>query len=247
MPSRQQSPSSSTASSSTKKAGHQRNPMACTNCRARKIKCDSNKRYPDHPCVRCVNRKLVCEYVAIAHTPSTDTRSRSGSFSSPMYPSPSIHDSNGKAHAASTMAPRYSPLSATYHPRHSRSDLYATNSYDSPPYASSNSSYSDSPGVENNVPSTLYNSYDSTNGTYMIHPGSHLSQMPNPSMNHRSPTPQYSGSYGSGMPGMGLPDPNAYYNRDPNYVGWHGLSMSTPTSSQGHYGAGCVFDFLINH
>ncbi|KIK68620.1 hypothetical protein GYMLUDRAFT_68476 [Collybiopsis luxurians FD-317 M1] len=241
MPSRQQSPSSSTnSSSSTKKAGHQRNPMACTNCRARKIKCDSNKRYPDHPCVRCVNRKLVCEYVAIAHAPSTDTRSRSGSFGSAMYPSSSIHDSNGKAHAASTMAARYSPISATFHSRSSRSDLYGSNSYESPPYASSNSSYSDSPGLESHIPSSVYGSYGSSNGTFgepLMHTGSHLGHTSHPSMHLRSQTPQYD-SYNSGMPGMVLPDTNNYYNRDSNYVEWNGLSMGTPTSSQGHYGAG---------
>ncbi|KAJ3813251.1 hypothetical protein F5876DRAFT_74044 [Lentinula aff. lateritia] len=227
MPSRQQSPTSSaTSGSSSKKAGHQRNPMACTNCRARKIK-------------RCVNRKLVCEYVAIAHTPSNDTRSRSGSFGSAVYPSPLLHDSNGKSHAMSHsphMQTRYSPLSTSLHSRSSsRSDPYTT-SFDAAQYPSSNSSYSDSSsGVESHLSSPLYGLYSSstTYGDSMMHTGSHMNQMPNIAM---SSTPQY-GHFSSGMPGMvlnPLPDQNHYFNRDPSYADWNLAS----NASQGHYGAG---------
>ncbi|KAJ4490262.1 hypothetical protein J3R30DRAFT_3693827 [Lentinula aciculospora] len=239
MPSRQQSPTSSTSGSSGKKAGHQRNPMACTNCRARKIKCDSNKRYPDHPCQRCVNRKLVCEYVAIAHAPSNDTRSRSGSFSSAVYPSPLLHDSNPKSHAniSPHMQTRYSPLSTSLHSRSSsRSDSYAL-SFDAAQYPSSNSSYSDSSsGVDSHLPSPLYGYYGSSDnfGDSIMHAGSHMGQMPNIAM---SSTPQY-GNFSSGMPGMvlnSLPDQNRYFNRDPSYADWN----MPPNASQGPYGAGC--------
>ncbi|KAF9066780.1 hypothetical protein BDP27DRAFT_1330045 [Rhodocollybia butyracea] len=227
MPSRQQSPTSSTTSnSSTKKAGHQRNPMACTNCRARKIKCDSNKRYPDNPCVRCVARKLTCEYVAIAHTPSSDTRSRSGSFSS--YPSSTLHDSNGKSHPPTNPSARYSPLSSSLHSRSSRSEHYPL---DTSHYSSSNSSYSDSPRLENNVSSSYYGTYNSPAANFgdpMALPG--LNQVPHYPSNYRSSTPQYDG-YASGMPGV-LPDQGHYYNRDPSYTEWH------THASQGQYCAG---------
>ncbi|KAJ3992113.1 hypothetical protein F5050DRAFT_1811820 [Lentinula boryana] len=239
MPSRQQSPTTTSTGSSTKKAGHQRNPMACTNCRARKIKCDSNKRYPDHPCQRCVNRKLVCEYVAIAHAPPNDTRSRSGSFSSAVYPSPLLHDSNGKPHAATNsphMQARYSPLSTSLHSRSSsRSDPYV-HSFDAAQYPSSNSSYSDSSsGMDSHLSSPLYGFYGPSEnfGDSMMHSGSHMGHMPNIAM---SSTPQY-GNFSSGMPGMvlnSLPDQNHYFNRDPSYADWN----TAPNASQGHYGAG---------
>lgn len=251
MPSRQQSPSSST-SSSTKKAGHQRNPMACTNCRARKIKvnvvrrtsplspliicqCDSSKRYPDHPCQRCVNRKLTCEYVAISHTTTSHTRSRSGSLGSTIYPSSPSQDPNGKSHTNGShphASARHSPLSTSFHSRNSQSDPYA--SFDGQ-YPSSHSSYSDSSPVESTA-SSYYGSYGPSNpnfGHNMVHPDSHMGQMPNIAI--RSPY----GGLSSGMPGMlnPVPDPG-YYGRDPGYA-WDGLSI--PPVSQGQYTAGCVY------
>ncbi|KAJ7064894.1 hypothetical protein C8F01DRAFT_779578 [Mycena amicta] len=45
--------------------GHQRNRIACTNCRKRKIKCPSSQKYPTQPCARCVKEGLDCEYAAV--------------------------------------------------------------------------------------------------------------------------------------------------------------------------------------
>ncbi|KAF9263496.1 hypothetical protein L218DRAFT_999379 [Marasmius fiardii PR-910] len=42
-----------------------RAPMACRNCRKRKIKCVTNEDPPHNPCERCTRKGLHCEYVAV--------------------------------------------------------------------------------------------------------------------------------------------------------------------------------------
>ncbi|THV04699.1 hypothetical protein K435DRAFT_774265 [Dendrothele bispora CBS 962.96] len=104
------------SSSSTKKAGnhhHTRNPMACTNCRARKIKCESNRQYPDRPCQRCTNRKLRCEYVAISHPPPPTPKEQASPNSN--VSSFNTRQPHTQAPSAQPLSPplRYSPLSYT--------------------------------------------------------------------------------------------------------------------------------------
>ncbi|KAJ7855019.1 hypothetical protein B0H14DRAFT_2579611 [Mycena olivaceomarginata] len=43
--------------------GHQRNRIACSNCRKRKVK----EKYPTSPCERCSKEGTTCEYVAISN------------------------------------------------------------------------------------------------------------------------------------------------------------------------------------
>ncbi|KAJ7889952.1 hypothetical protein B0H14DRAFT_3708751 [Mycena olivaceomarginata] len=47
--------------------GHQRNRIACSNCRKRKVKCISKEKYPTSPCERCSKEGTTCEYVAISN------------------------------------------------------------------------------------------------------------------------------------------------------------------------------------
>ncbi|KAJ7166385.1 hypothetical protein C8R43DRAFT_1121955 [Mycena crocata] len=44
--------------------GHQRNRIACTNCRRCKVKCLSTGKRPPSPCERCVKEGATCEYAA---------------------------------------------------------------------------------------------------------------------------------------------------------------------------------------
>ncbi|KAF5368935.1 hypothetical protein D9758_002910 [Tetrapyrgos nigripes] len=113
--------------SSSKKSGnhhHTRNPMACTNCRARKIKCESNRQFPDRPCQRCTTRKLRCEYVAISHPPPTNDQNSHHRTSSTS--SASLTGKHPHTHAPSAPpvpSTRYSPLSYTSTPRSPRPDM----------------------------------------------------------------------------------------------------------------------------
>ncbi|KAJ7938327.1 hypothetical protein B0H13DRAFT_2572206 [Mycena leptocephala] len=65
--------SSSSFPVTTPPPGHQRNRIACLNCRKRKVKCVTNTR---DPCERCSREGWTCEYVAASNneemsTPST--------------------------------------------------------------------------------------------------------------------------------------------------------------------------------
>ncbi|KAG7097061.1 hypothetical protein E1B28_004449 [Marasmius oreades] len=68
-----------------------RAPMACRNCRKRKIKCVTNEDPPHNPCERCTRKGLHCEYVAVGdETPP----------SSPNGPPPNSppHSTTGQAY-----------------------------------------------------------------------------------------------------------------------------------------------------
>ncbi|KAJ6463396.1 hypothetical protein C8R45DRAFT_519088 [Mycena sanguinolenta] len=56
--------------------GHQRNRIACTNCRKKKIKCMTEKKNPSPttPCERCSKEGLKCEYVAISNNEGSSSR-----------------------------------------------------------------------------------------------------------------------------------------------------------------------------
>ncbi|CAK5284675.1 unnamed protein product [Mycena citricolor] len=45
-----------------------RMPMACVNCRRRKIKCVTSTKQPSAPCERCTKRKLDCEFVPVSES-----------------------------------------------------------------------------------------------------------------------------------------------------------------------------------
>lgn len=51
--------------------------LACTNCRKRKIKCDTNDDIPPEPCGRCVKNKLLCQYLTVAEDPEARPNSQS--------------------------------------------------------------------------------------------------------------------------------------------------------------------------
>ncbi|KAF5369028.1 hypothetical protein D9758_003117 [Tetrapyrgos nigripes] len=105
-------------SSSNESGNHHptRNPMVCTNCKARKIKCESNREFPNRPCQRCANGKLRCEYVVISHPPPPPTTSqnshhRNSSTSSASFTANPYTRAPNAPPVPSAL--RYSPLSLT--------------------------------------------------------------------------------------------------------------------------------------
>ncbi|KAJ7512634.1 hypothetical protein B0H11DRAFT_1946606 [Mycena galericulata] len=68
--------SSSSVPVATPPPGHQRNRIACVNCRKRKIKCITDKKQPRSACERCTREGAICEYIA---APSEDEISPSQS------------------------------------------------------------------------------------------------------------------------------------------------------------------------
>ncbi|KAJ6588812.1 hypothetical protein B0H19DRAFT_219914 [Mycena capillaripes] len=70
-------------SSSSPPTRHQRNRIACTGCRKRKVKCTAPEKYPSSPCARCVKENKTCEYVTVS-----DDNEISASRPSPPPPVP---------------------------------------------------------------------------------------------------------------------------------------------------------------
>ena len=141
--------------------------MACTNCRARKIKvslsypllkillmdvrsfqCESNRQHPERPCQRCTNRKLHCEYVAISHPPQTNPNdSYKLDPSSPISPeSPRRSHSRAPSSHLSSSQPRYSPISSSFSRRGSPRNEYDYISPEPSGYLLSQGNYAPDPG-----------------------------------------------------------------------------------------------------
>ncbi|KAJ7126071.1 hypothetical protein C8R44DRAFT_119636 [Mycena epipterygia] len=59
--------------------GHQRNRIACSNCRRRKVKCIITEKKPRSSCERCAKDGATCEYVAVAGDEETSHSRSSGS------------------------------------------------------------------------------------------------------------------------------------------------------------------------
>ncbi|KAJ7158394.1 hypothetical protein C8R43DRAFT_948691 [Mycena crocata] len=64
--------------------GHQRNRIACSNCRGRKVKCPTKD--TQTPCERCVKNRLTCEYVALSNDERKIPRASSRPESGPPAP-----------------------------------------------------------------------------------------------------------------------------------------------------------------
>ncbi|KAF7318904.1 Zn(2)-C6 fungal-type domain-containing protein [Mycena chlorophos] len=78
--------------------GHQRNRIACSNCRRRKIKCPYSEKHPTQPCARCVKDGLECEYVAIYSN-------EDGQSAAPRWVEPLDPESYARANASGRGAP----------------------------------------------------------------------------------------------------------------------------------------------
>ncbi|KAJ8081800.1 hypothetical protein PM082_007646 [Marasmius tenuissimus] len=143
----------------TKKSGHSRNPMACTNCRARKIKCESNRQHPERPCQRCTNRKLHCEYVAISHPPPPNpSESYKLDPSSPISPESPRRSHSRTQSSLSSSQSRYSPISSSFSRRGSPRNEYDYISPEPSGYLLSQGVYAPDPGS-----TPRYNHYPSAN------------------------------------------------------------------------------------
>ncbi|KAH6914997.1 hypothetical protein BKA70DRAFT_562296 [Coprinopsis sp. MPI-PUGE-AT-0042] len=120
-------------------SSRKRTEMACSHCRQRKIKCESNK---PHPCRTCQEKGKTCEYMSVAEDPKAATQSRSSppaqSFATGSSPS---------------YSPASSPPATSAH--HGRSYSNASNSQ-RVPQTSSNRAYAQSGWPS----STQYPSYD---------------------------------------------------------------------------------------
>ncbi|KAJ7270765.1 hypothetical protein B0H12DRAFT_779870 [Mycena haematopus] len=118
--------------------GHQRNRIACTNCRKKKIKCITAKKNPTSPCERCSKEGIECEYVAISTNEGTSSTQRpdilwvepldpesyarsQGAFPSPPVSHPHTMYAGSFTHTAGPPAGQIPPISP---PRYSSSSQY---------------------------------------------------------------------------------------------------------------------------
>ncbi|KAF7324544.1 Haloacid type II [Mycena kentingensis (nom. inval.)] len=66
--------------------------IACSNCRKRKVKCITTEDPPEHPCRRCTEKGLVCQYISV----SDDMPSEPGYYaSSPSRAPPAAYWPDG--------------------------------------------------------------------------------------------------------------------------------------------------------
>ncbi|KAJ7266917.1 hypothetical protein B0H12DRAFT_139805 [Mycena haematopus] len=70
--------SNSLSPTTTPRPGHQRNRIACLNCRKKKVKCTTAGKQPQSPCERCVKEDATCQYVAISNDEESNFRSSQG-------------------------------------------------------------------------------------------------------------------------------------------------------------------------
>lgn len=171
-------------------ASRKRTEMACSTCRQRKIKCESNK---PHPCKNCQEKGKACEYMSVADDPKAATPSRS----SPPAQSFATSSSN---------SPAYSPPPGTS-VHHSR-----TYSNGSTPQRLSQTSSSRSYGQSSWPSSTQYPPYDRGHiQSPSLHDAAYGSQPSYPYLDAAQTTGYQTGNgYSSrpqGMVANGLPMP----------------------------------------
>ncbi|ESK92468.1 hypothetical protein Moror_4505 [Moniliophthora roreri MCA 2997] len=191
-----------------KKSGHSRNPMACTNCRARKIKCESNRQHPERPCQRCTNRKLHCEYVAISHPPPPPPTEKFHADPSSSIATP---DSSRRTHTrvpsghTPSSGPRYSPVSSSLSRKGSPRTEYEYLSSEDRSYHISAGDYAPNPGstprYNSYYPNATYNdsvAYSQGPNSHMPNMGSMYSPYSDPSISMNPGLLQNSGNFGQG-------------------------------------------------
>ncbi|KAJ7479015.1 hypothetical protein FB451DRAFT_1395622 [Mycena latifolia] len=61
--------------------------VACTNCRKRKVKCLASENPPQSSCKRCLEKGIVCEYVAVGEDKMTRSQPLERVSESPVYAS----------------------------------------------------------------------------------------------------------------------------------------------------------------
>ncbi|KAJ7451328.1 hypothetical protein FB451DRAFT_1186270 [Mycena latifolia] len=92
-----------------------RAPVACVNCRKRKVKCIPPADSPHNPCERCTRRSLQCEYRSVADEVSLYNSSRDGSSMNPvqtatpgLYMRPPIQSHGGQREFGAVSSPHSS-------------------------------------------------------------------------------------------------------------------------------------------
>ncbi|KAJ7579806.1 hypothetical protein C8J56DRAFT_897080 [Mycena floridula] len=75
---------SNTADVVQRRKKRSRNPIACSACRKRKIKCQVDHQSYSNPCYRCVQLNLPCEYIPISEDPEAASLSGGSSQPSPI-------------------------------------------------------------------------------------------------------------------------------------------------------------------
>ncbi|KAJ6478571.1 hypothetical protein C8R47DRAFT_1198494 [Mycena vitilis] len=87
--------------------GHQRNRIACSNCRRRKVKCVTKEKQPRSPCERCLREGTTCEYI-----PASPTEERSSppptTWAEPLDPGSYARSQGVSAPPASSQPTGYS-------------------------------------------------------------------------------------------------------------------------------------------
>ncbi|KAF9261679.1 hypothetical protein L218DRAFT_480925 [Marasmius fiardii PR-910] len=218
----------------TKKSGHSRNPMACTNCRARKIKCESNRQHPERPCQRCTNRKLHCEYVAISHPPPAPAGESYKLEQSASPESPRRSHSRAPSGHLPVSQPRYSPVSSSSSRKSSPRNEYDYLSPEPHSYLLSQGTYAPDPGSTPRYNSSYYPTANYSQTSVFSQNGNN--QLSNLAMRTATHAPCYIDPSFGLNPSLAQSQVN--FGSGADYLAWNN-GVSVPAQSQFYYSSEC--------
>ncbi|KAF9006468.1 hypothetical protein BDQ17DRAFT_1324499 [Cyathus striatus] len=119
------SPSHLRPGNTSRPSGHRRTPVACLNCRNRKVRCDTTDSERLGRCKRCVEHNYKCEFLTVADEQNRRSRASSmvpgdsearqdSSYSNPIFNSPSIAIPQGPPFDYRWMVVRQPPSTGVY-------------------------------------------------------------------------------------------------------------------------------------
>ncbi|CAK5275685.1 unnamed protein product, partial [Mycena citricolor] len=86
-----------------------RTPLACTNCRQRKVKCKAGggENLSRVSCDRCLSKGLVCEFHAVSEGGSDSSTTTPETLTAPLPPGHGLHSNARMPHYAATHQHQY--------------------------------------------------------------------------------------------------------------------------------------------